>query len=245
MLTEYINPRYREIAESIDINTRYPLDDLPHVIDPNTYDKRAFYLGKSKIKREGYPIIVTPLMEEEIERCANDILYFAMKYCYIRTLDHGRILIPLRDYQKEYLRLSEIDELREMIFLAGRQTAKSTTFVIRVLHSIIFNDDYQIAILAQAGGTAQEIFSRVQLAYEELPLWLQIGVVEFNKRSLTLENGSKCFAGSTSKNGTRGFSLNECVTGDTMVKVRIDGVEKEMTIKELKELEERNRDEDT
>ena len=55
-----------------------------------------------------------------------------------------------------------------------------------------------VAILANKSSTARDILGRLQLAYENLPKWLQQGVVSWNKGSLELENGSRVVASSTS-----------------------------------------------
>jgi hypothetical protein len=77
-----------------------------------------------------------------------------------------------------------------------------------MLWSVLFQDDYTIAILANKGQLAQEIMSRLQKAYEHLPLWLQQGIIVWNKRNIELENGSKIFAYATSAAGVRGGSYN-------------------------------------
>lgn len=208
LLQEYLNPRWADQANSIDISPRYPIDS-PAIIDPNEYPRHTWYQGNRKVKRSNVQIEWTPEMLEELRRCKEDIIYFAERYFYIRTLDHGRIKIPLYDYQKEFLRASELSGVLNMIFLAARQSAKSTTLTVRLLHALIFKDDYEIVILANKGATAREIFSRVKLAYEELPLWLQTGSIEWNKGSVILDNNSKVFAASTSSDSVRGFSPNE------------------------------------
>jgi hypothetical protein len=55
---------------------------------------------------------------------------------------------------------------------------------------------------------AREILSRIQLAYEHLPKWLQQGIVEWNKGNIELENGSKILASATSSSASRGGSFN-------------------------------------
>jgi hypothetical protein len=47
-----------------------------------------------------------------------------------------------------------------------------------------------------------------QKAYEYLPVWLQQGIINWNKRSIELENGSKIYAYATSAAGVRGGSYN-------------------------------------
>ena len=65
-----------------------------------------------------------------------------------------------------------------------------------------------VAILANKASTARDLLSRLQLAYEHLPSWLQMGVMNWNKGSLELENGSKILAASTSASAVRGGSYN-------------------------------------
>ena len=48
--------------------------------------------------------------------------------------------------------------------------------------------------LQTKAATARDILSRLQLAYEHLPKWLQQGILSWNKGSLELENGSRIVA---------------------------------------------------
>ena len=47
-----------------------------------------------------------------------------------------------------------------------RQTGKSTTVVSYLLHYAVFNDNVNIAILANKASTARDLLGRLQLAYE-------------------------------------------------------------------------------
>jgi len=89
-----------------------------------------------------------------------------------------------------------------------RQTGKSTTVVSFLLHYAVFNDSVNIGILANKASTARELLSRLQIAYENLPKWMQQGILSWNKGSLELENGSKILAASTSASAVRGMSFN-------------------------------------
>ncbi|AKE44698.1 terminase large subunit [Sinorhizobium phage phiM9] len=220
-ITDALNPRFKVKTDKIDLDYKFSPKDIPDIVDTTPYNGRSYYKGNRLIKRAGVTVHITPIMIEELNRCKKDILYFAERYFYIRTLDDGKIKIPLRDYQKFWLRVSEDSEIRSRIWLACRQSAKSTTLTIEILHKVLFNEDYQIAILANKGATAREIFSRVRLAYEMLPFWMQVGVEEWNKGSLILENGSKVFAASTSSDSIRGYSLNEIIL-DEMAFVKND-----------------------
>ena len=85
---------------------------------------------------------------------------------------------------------------------------KSTIMAAYCLWFITFNDHKTAAILANKKAQAIEIFSRMQYMYELLPDWLKQGMIEWNKTSCTLENGSKCFCAASSASSIRGRSIN-------------------------------------
>jgi hypothetical protein len=89
--------------------------------------------------------------------------------------------------------------------LLHHNTSVSAAYLIWVM---LFNDSKTIAILANKQATADEILSRMRLAYEELPRWMQQGVKNWNKRSIELENGSKAFSSASSSSSIRGRSIS-------------------------------------
>jgi hypothetical protein len=89
-----------------------------------------------------------------------------------------------------------------------RQVGKTTTTVGYMLWCVLFQEEYTVGILANKGQLAQDILGKIQKAYEYLPIWLQQGIITWNKRSLELENGSKIFAYATSAAGVRGGTYN-------------------------------------
>jgi hypothetical protein len=100
---------------------------------------------------------------------------------------------------------------KDHLFLCGKTfipTHNSTTVVSYLLHYAVFNDNVNIGILANKAATARELLDRLQTAYENLPKWMQQGVISWNKGSLELENGSKIMAASTSASAVRGMSFN-------------------------------------
>jgi hypothetical protein len=121
-------------------------------------------------------------------------------------VDKGLITIPLYDYQQEII--TTVLNERFTVAECSRQSGKTTSITVFVLWYIIFNPNKTVAILANKAETAREILSRIQLAYEHLPKWLQQGVIEWNKGSFELENGSRVLAAATSSNNIRGYSIN-------------------------------------
>lgn len=165
-----------------------------------------FYLGNSNLKGSGVQINWTPDLVQEYVRCRDDIIYFAENYMKIVNLDEGFVTIKLYDYQKDLIRL--VSDNRWSLSLQSRQSAKTTTATIVLLHYILFNEFKTVGILANKKDTAVEVLSRIQLAYEALPQWLQHGVKTWNKGSFELENGCKVIAAATSSSAIRGKSIN-------------------------------------
>ena len=168
--------------------------------------KSTKYLGNSNLKAAGVNVNFSPEQIEEYIKCAQDPLYFIKNYVKIVSLDKGVVPFQPYDYQEEMIQT--IHENRFVIGKLPRQTGKSTTIISYLLHYVLFNQSMSVAILANKLNTARELLGRLQLAYEYLPMWLQQGVVEWNKGSIVLENGSKILASATSSSAVRGGSFN-------------------------------------
>ena len=164
------------------------------------------YLGNPNLKKAGTPIQFTKKQIDEWIKCKNDPIYFAMNYIKIISLDEGLVPFKMYDFQKEILR--DFHENRFNIAKLPRQTGKSTTVVAYLLYYAIFYDSVNIGILANKASTARELLGRLQLAYENLPKWMQHGILVWNKGNVELENGSKILAASTSASAVRGMSFN-------------------------------------
>ena len=169
-------------------------------------DPSNFYLGNPNLKKVGTEIQFTQEQIEEYLKCKEDPVYFARNYIKIISLDEGIVPFKMWDFQEELI--EKFHEHRFNIAKLPRQTGKSTTCVSYLLHYALFNDNVNIGILANKLSTARDLLGRLQLAYEQLPLWLQQGIVVYNKGSMELENGSKILAASTSASAVRGMSFN-------------------------------------
>ncbi len=176
------------------------------------------YLGNQHLKKSGTPLEWTPEMVQEFFKCSQDPIYFSKKYIKIVHVDRGLVPFDMYDYQEEIVK--KITDNRRVAVLTARQSGKTTTAVAVILHYILFNEYKTVAILANKGDAAKEVLSRIKLAYESLPTWMQHGIEEWNKNSIELENGCKIYAGTTSSSAIRGKS---CVTGDTKVCIEKDG----------------------
>lgn len=164
------------------------------------------YLNNPLLKKAYVPIEYTQEQIEEVIKCSKDINYFIKTYTKIISLDKGLINFEMYPFQEDMSRT--IADNRFTVIKTCRQAGKTTTSAAVILWHAIFNDSYTIAILANKLSTAREILSRVQRGYENLPKWLQQGVVTWNKTNIELENGSQIIAASTASSAIRGFSIN-------------------------------------
>src|SRR5210317_666878 len=164
------------------------------------------YNSNPKLKAAGVEQQFTPEQIKEYMKCAQDVIYFIENYCYIVTLDDGLQLFKLYDCQKN--KIDVIHNNRRVILMEGRQQGKTTTSAAYILWYTLFQPSKQVAILANKKTAAMEVLSRYQIMYEELPMWMQVGVTTWNKGDLELENGSKVFTAATSASGIRGKSVN-------------------------------------
>jgi len=164
------------------------------------------YLGNPNLKKANTPHEFTEEQVIEFIKCKNDPVYFAKNYIKIVSLDEGLTQFIPYDFQETLIK--RFHEHRFNICKMPRQTGKSTTSVSYLLHYAVFNDSTNIGILANKAATARDLLGRLQTAYENLPKWMQQGIISWNKGSLELENGSKILAASTSASAVRGMSFN-------------------------------------
>lgn len=164
------------------------------------------YNNNPNLPREDYIHQFTQYELDEYVRCVDDPIYFATTYMKIINVDRGLMPFEMWDFQKEMLQT--FHDNRFSICKLPRQVGKTTTSVAWLLHYILFNENVNIAILANKSSTAREILGRLQLAFEYLPRFLQQGIKEWNKGSIELANGSRAVADSTSGSSVRGRSFN-------------------------------------
>ena len=164
------------------------------------------YLGNQNLKRIGVELQYTEEQVTEIVKCAEDPVYFIKTYMKIVNVDKGLVPFEMWNFQEDMVRT--FHENRFSICKMPRQVGKTTTSAGYMLWCVLFQENFNIAILANKGSLAREILGRIQYAYEYLPIWLQQGIKVWNKGNIELENGSKINAYATSAAGVRGGSYN-------------------------------------
>jgi len=168
--------------------------------------KNEYYHGNKNLKRSYIQHSWTQHQIQEFVKCARDPVYFVENYVKIVHVDKGVVPFIPYSFQRDIVDLAFKE--RFVLCKMPRQVGKTTVVVAIILHHVLFNENYSCALLAHKEEQAIEILSRIQLAYENLPTWMQQGVVEWSKTSVELENGSKIKASSTASASIRGTSQN-------------------------------------
>lgn len=164
------------------------------------------YKNNPLLKQRGVQIDFTKPQVEEIIRCSREPEYFLENYIKVISLDDG--IVPFIPYGFQRNLVDSFHNNRFTICKLPRQSGKSVTVTAYLIHQAIFRDNINIAILANKRETSFELMAKLQTSYENLPKWLQQGVLAWNKGSIELENGSRITASSTSSSAVRGFSYN-------------------------------------
>ena len=140
------------------------------------------YLGNPNLKKANIKVEWTKEEVEEYQKCMQDPQHFIENHVRIISLDEGLIPFNMYPFQKEMV--GTFHKNRFTICKLPRQSGKSTTIIAYLLYFVLFNDNVNVAILANKAATARDLLGRLQLAYEHLPKWLQQGVLSWNKGSL-------------------------------------------------------------
>lgn len=175
-----------------------PLEDI--MVDA------SFYKGNENLLRGKSQFKWTDQMIGELKLCNKSILHFAENYFYITTLDEGKKKIELYKYQKRLLKAFKNNRFN--VVLSSRQSGKTTTITIYALWIVCFQNDKRITIVANKESTAKEIFARIKMAFEQLPVWMKPSVKSWRKDGFLLANDSAITISTTSSAGPRGTTSN-------------------------------------
>ena len=103
--------------------------------------------------------------------------------------------------------IENYNRYRYSINMLGRQMGKTTVAAGYLLWYAMFKPDSTILVAAHKQAGAQEIMQRIRYAYESVPDHIRAGVTEYNKGSISFDNGSRIVAATTTENTGRGMSL--------------------------------------
>ena len=146
------------------------------------------------------------IIKIEYQKCAQDPIYFMKKYCMIQHPVRGKI--PFHLYQFQERTLDQFAEHRYNIILKSRQTGISTLTAGFSLWKMLFNQDFNVLVIATKQEVAKNLVTKVRVMNQYLPSWLKQTTVEDNKLSLRYSNGSQIKATSAAGDAGRSEALS-------------------------------------
>lgn len=101
-----------------------------------------------------------------------------------------------------------IDHPNHRFYTNGILSHNTISSSIFMLHTILFNNDKNIMIVANKGDTAIEIVDKIKSIYSLLPFFLKPGIKTWNQKSLTFENGCRIKTSARTKTPAIGFTID-------------------------------------
>lgn len=175
-----------------------------------------FYDNKTYLRKGDIVFQHTKEEVDEWKKCRDDIIYFANTYCKLMTPE-GVKNIVLRDYQIDCL--NHLMNNRLSIILAARQSAKTTTSAIFLMHFLLFNVDKNVLVTGNKFKTSKEILRKIKSIFEALPHFIKPGIYKWNDAEIVLDNGCMCMAEATTEKSGISFTFH-LVLADEFAHIR-------------------------
>ena len=168
---------------------------------------RISFDGNRVLKKQFVKMNLSPIHLDEIKRCSEDIFYFMDNY--VKLVTKAGVNFPeLRHYQRGFIDEILPDQNESVVSPQPRQAGKSTTVGIYLTHCGLFKKDINIGICANKASMAREFLDKVKKMYIELPMWMKVGSISWNKSFIEFDNGIRIMTDATSADSFRGFSMH-------------------------------------
>lgn len=151
--------------------------------------------------------------------CADDHIVFTdqSEQVYVKDLTPGDMIltdtgpvavktIALLPRSEQMYDL-EVGSDNHRFYSNGILSHNTTVAAGYLLWYAMFKPDSTILVAAHKQSGANEIMQRIRYAYESCPDHIRAGVTEYNKGSITFDNGSRIMSTTTTENTGRGMSL--------------------------------------
>ena len=188
-----------------------PMDDEKYHLD--AFGNRIFFNGNRQLKRPFTKMPIAKIHEIEIKKCADDIYYFMDNYIKITT-PKGLNFPELREYQREFIYVINKKENEKIISLQPRQSGKSVSVGIWILHVFLFQKDLTIGIASNKLAMSKEFVDKVKKMFLTVPMWLQCGILNWSVSTIEGENRIKILSDTASDSSFRGFSVNYLIVDE-------------------------------
>jgi phage terminase large subunit-like protein len=164
---------------------------------------------------------ISDAIKQELIKCKQDPAYFMKKYYTIQHPTKGRMTFNLFPFQEKSLKLFQ--RFDYCIINKSRQLGISTLTSAFALWMMLFEQDKNILVLATTQATAKNMVTKVRFAYDNLPSWMKLPVMEHNRLSLRLKNGSQIKAVSAATDSARSEAVSLLVIDEAAF---IDNIDK-------------------
>ena len=137
----------------------------------------------------------------------------------LTEVDISKVIEVIDLNVEEHMYDISIDSTDELYYSNGilsHNSGKTVTVGIFLTWCAIFKRDINVGICANRGKTSKEFLDKVKKIYIELPIWLQTGIVTWNKTWIETENGVRLMTDVFSETAFRGFSCH-MIVGDECV----------------------------
>jgi len=162
------------------------------------------------------------IIKDEYKKCAVDPVHFMKKYCVIQHPTKGKMYFHLYPFQEDTL--TSMKEHRYNIILKSRQLGISTLSAGYILWNMLFNDDFNVLVIATTQDVAKNLVTKVRVMHDNLPSWLKGKTLEDNKLSLRFKNGSQVKAVSSTGTAGRSEALSLLVMDEAAFIDKIDEI---------------------
>lgn len=168
--------------------------------------ENPFYENTIGLRKAGLTFRMSAGEIDEYVKCKMDVHHFAEKYCWVKGEKGEPVKLKLRDYQKEIL--DNFFNNRFNILMASRQTGKTISSSIMMLHFVLFNNNKNVLVTANKLDTAVEVLDKMREIYQRLPFFLQQGILNWNQKFMVFENKSRIKGFATTKTASIGQSAD-------------------------------------
>ena len=165
---------------------------------------------------------ITEAIKQELIKCKQDPVYFMKKYYTIQHPTRGRMTFNLYPFQEKILKLLQRHDYT--MINKSRQLGLSTLTSAFSLWMMLFEQDKNILVLATTQATAKNMVTKVRFAYDNLPTWMQLPVMEHNRLSLRLKNGSQIKAVSAATDSARSEAVSLLVIDEAAFIEKIEDI---------------------
>jgi len=169
--------------------------------------RNQFFKNIEGLRNQGVSIQYTQEQINELSKCRDDPIYFCNNYVKIRSLDHEDS-IPFKTYGFQDRILNSVHTNNKVVVMMGRQQGKTLTICSYILHAMLFRSKYFAETLAYDLKSACSNLNLIKSMYEEIPFWMQQGIVKWSEKTIVFENGSQVRASATTRSGIRGRTCN-------------------------------------